>query len=317
MWKMRVKVKIIGAKDLVNQELMGTSDPYCTCTVPGAEFKTKGIDNNLNPVWNHDGELDWDGEGDITFSVKDSNQYRADKLMGECTLAGSKVSNGFSGELTLHVDGKETGKLKVSVDAPTITSFLPEGVVAPNTSFILLNSSLFLWESRAKSGAILGCVNLVGFVYYMFEVSILVSTVNIAMAAVGFGGVARLAGLPLEIFPSDIIAKGKVGAIAEKVAWSINLAMAFATRVVLWQDQALTVRTLAVVYVLRAVTRLMSLSLVAVICFNLLFIVPLQLQLRKKAICEHVEPMLKKGTVFKEAMLAKIPRYAHVASEDD
>jgi len=312
---MRVKVKIIGANNLTNQEFMGTSDPYCTCSVPGAEFKTKDIDNCLNPEWNHDGELDWDGEGDMTFTVRDSNQYRADKLMGECTLVGSKASKGFSGELTLHLDGKETGKLKVSVDVPSIISMLPEGVTAPNTTFILLNSSLFLWESKAKSGAILGCVNVVGLVNYMFEFSILASTINIAMAAVGLGGVARLAGLPLEIFPSEFIAKGKVGVIAEKVAWSTNAAMAFATRVVLWQDQAVTVRTLAVVYVLRAVTRLMSLSLVAVIFFNLLFIVPLQL--RNKAVTTHVEPWLQKGKKFQETMLAKVPRYAHVATKDD
>lgn len=314
---MRVKVKIVSAKDLVNQEFMGTSDPYCTCSVSGSEFKTKDIDNNLNPEWNHDGELDWDMKGDITFNVKDSNQYRADKPMGECTLAGSKVLDGFSGELTLQLDGKDVGKLKVIVEVPTIISVLPDAVSAPDTGFILFNSSLFLWESKAKSAAILGCFNLAGFVYYMFEVSILVSAVNLAMAAVGLGGVARLAGLPLEMFPSEVIAKGKVGILAEQFAQSTNTAMAFATRVVLWKDQALTVRTLAVVYVLRGVTRLMSLSLVAVICVNLLFIVPLQLQKRKKAVATHVEPLLKKGMVFKEGMLAKIPRYAHVATKDD
>jgi len=310
---MRVKVTIIGAKNLVNQEFMGTSDPYCTCSVLGAEFKTKDIDNNLNPEWNHDGVLDWDGEGDMTFTVRDSNQYRADKVMGECTLAGSQAHNGFSGELTLQLDGKEVGKLKVSVDPPT-SSLLPGGSIAPNITFTMLNSSLFLWEEKAKSGAVLGSVNLVGFAFYMFEFSILASTINIAMAAVGLGGVSRLVGLPLQILPSELIAKGKVGVIAEKVAWGTNAAVAFAYRIVLWQEQAVTVRTLAVVYVLRAVTRLMSLSLVAVILVNLLFVVA---PLKKSAVAKHVEPLLKKGKTFKEAMLAKVPRYAHVASKDD
>jgi len=315
---MRVKVKIVGAKDLPNQEFMGTSDPYCTCSIPGAEFKTKEIDNNLNPEWNHDGELDWDGEVDITFEVRDSNNYRADKPMGACTLTGAQVLNGFSGELNLQLEGKETpGKLKVVVEAPTIVSALPDGVTAPNTSFILMNSSLFLWESKAKSGATLALVNLVGFVYHMFEVSISVSAVNVAMAAIGLGGVAKLAGLPWEMFPSEVIAKSKVGIIAERVAQNANSAMAFAARVILWQDQALTVRTLAVVYVMRGVTRLMSLSVVALIFFNLLFLVPVQLKLRKKAITTHIDPLFKKGIMLKEATLAKIPKYADVATKDD
>jgi len=314
---MRVKVKVISATNLPNQEFMGTSDPYCTCSIPGAEFKTKEVDNNLNPEWNHDGELDWDCEGDISFVVKDSNNYRADKPMGNCTLAGSKVLNGFNGDLPLLLDGKDAGTIKVEVHVVTLVSEIPDGVTTSNSGFNLFNSSLFLWESKAKSGAILGCVNLVGFVYYMFEVSLLVSAVNIALAAVGFGGVARLANLPLEIFPSEVVAKGKVGLISEKLAQSTNSAMAFATRVVLWQDQALTVRTLVVVYVLRGVTRLMSLGSVALICFNMLFFVPLQLKLKKKAIVTHVEPFLKKGMVMKDEMLAKIPKYAHVASKDD
>jgi len=315
---MKVKVRIEGAKDLTNQEfMMGTSDPYCVCSIPGAEFKTKEIDNNLNPEWNHDGELDWDGEVDITFTVKDSNNYRADKPMGECILTVAQVLNGFSGELALHLDGKETGKLKLVVEAPTDVSMLPDGVTVPNTSFVLINSSLFLWESKAKSGATLALVNLVAFVYCMLEVSISVSAVNVAMAAVGLGGVAKLAGLPLEMFPSETIAKSKVGIIAEILAQSTNSAVVFATRVVLWQDQALTIRTLVVVYVLRGVTRLMSLSMVAIVIFNLLFSVPLQLKLRKKAIATHVEPLLKKGMMLKEAQLAKIPKYADVATKDD
>jgi len=54
----KVDVKIIGALNLANKDLMDKSDPYCKAylsTDPKSIIKTKEIKDNLNPVWNFEG----------------------------------------------------------------------------------------------------------------------------------------------------------------------------------------------------------------------------------------------------------------------
>lgn len=44
---------IVKAHNLKNMEMMGKSDPYAVAFVrPLEKFKTKVVENNLNPVWN-------------------------------------------------------------------------------------------------------------------------------------------------------------------------------------------------------------------------------------------------------------------------
>ncbi|XP_039061455.1 synaptotagmin-4-like [Hibiscus syriacus] len=53
-----LKVTVVKANDLKNKEVIGKSDPYVVVHVrPRFKFKTKVVDNNLNPVWNETFEL--------------------------------------------------------------------------------------------------------------------------------------------------------------------------------------------------------------------------------------------------------------------
>ncbi|XP_071706268.1 calcium-dependent lipid-binding protein-like [Rutidosis leptorrhynchoides] len=50
----QVTLTIVKANDLKNMEMIGKSDPYVTAYIrPLEKFKTKVVNNNLNPVWNH------------------------------------------------------------------------------------------------------------------------------------------------------------------------------------------------------------------------------------------------------------------------
>ncbi|CAH8388450.1 unnamed protein product [Eruca vesicaria subsp. sativa] len=51
-------VTVVRATNLKNKELIGKSDPYATIHIrPVFKYKTKAIENNLNPVWDHTFEL--------------------------------------------------------------------------------------------------------------------------------------------------------------------------------------------------------------------------------------------------------------------
>ncbi|KAI3719406.1 hypothetical protein L6452_20303 [Arctium lappa] len=50
----QLTLMIVKANNLKNMEMIGKSDPYVTAFIrPLEKFKTKVVDNNLNPVWNH------------------------------------------------------------------------------------------------------------------------------------------------------------------------------------------------------------------------------------------------------------------------
>lgn len=51
-------VTVVKATNLKNKELIGKSDPYATIHIrPVFKYKTKAIENNLNPVWDQTFEL--------------------------------------------------------------------------------------------------------------------------------------------------------------------------------------------------------------------------------------------------------------------
>ncbi|KAM0050281.1 putative C2 domain, synaptotagmin-like mitochondrial-lipid-binding domain, C2 domain superfamily [Helianthus debilis subsp. tardiflorus] len=50
----QLTLTIVKANNLKNMEMIGQSDPYVTAYIrPLEKFKTKVVNNNLNPVWNH------------------------------------------------------------------------------------------------------------------------------------------------------------------------------------------------------------------------------------------------------------------------
>eukprot|EP00930_Biecheleria_cincta_P038562 TRINITY_DN2648_c0_g1_i1.p1 TRINITY_DN2648_c0_g1~~TRINITY_DN2648_c0_g1_i1.p1 ORF type:complete len:755 (+),score=200.04 TRINITY_DN2648_c0_g1_i1:46-2265(+) len=115
----RVTVTLLGAKCLRNADWtwlgQGVSDPYCTCQVIGkgaAHYKTKVIDDNLNPVWNEEWHVRGYSRGDILkITVWDSdigeNVGLGDDHLGEVEIEEDLyIPNGFSGDVPLNKAGK-------------------------------------------------------------------------------------------------------------------------------------------------------------------------------------------------------------------
>mmetsp|Transcript_100635 Transcript_100635/g.178681 ORF Transcript_100635/g.178681 Transcript_100635/m.178681 type:complete len:1014 (+) Transcript_100635:59-3100(+) len=90
-------VTVISARGLRNADtgitiFGGTnlSDPYCVCEIvgkPEAQFKTRAIDDNLSPVWNHMGELlGYEPGNTLHFSVFDKDLGKKDDFLGQVSL---------------------------------------------------------------------------------------------------------------------------------------------------------------------------------------------------------------------------------------
>lgn len=132
----RVTVTLVGAKYLRNADWswlgQGVSDPYCTCQVLGKEFgkyKTKVIDDNLNPKWNEQWHVKGFSRGDVLkITVWDSDIGESvgmeDDHLGEVELEEDLfIPSGFSGDVPLDKTGKGKGEkafltLKIDVEMP-------------------------------------------------------------------------------------------------------------------------------------------------------------------------------------------------------
>jgi len=103
-----LKVTIMRAAHLRNADWMpgtGKSDPYCTCEIvgkPSTKFTSHTVDNDLNPVWNHAGEIREYIYGDtLLFTVYNSNMMK-DSVLGRASLSTSQFyPNGFEGDVML------------------------------------------------------------------------------------------------------------------------------------------------------------------------------------------------------------------------
>lgn len=121
----RLSIKLIGATNLRNADgfLAGKSDPYCICQLAGrakhtaeTKLQTKIIDDDLNPIWNHVGEISgFSSEDTIEFQVWDHDTGpKPDQLLGKVSMAVNSIELGTH-ELELGGDKRATGTLKIEI----------------------------------------------------------------------------------------------------------------------------------------------------------------------------------------------------------
>jgi len=114
----RLKITILHAQGLRKEG--ATSDPYCTCEVPGkkgTKVQTKTVKNTQTPTWNHAFFCEHAKGDSLRFTVWDDE--RRDKVLGLVTLTESEFyPRGFHGELDLEKGGylSKDPKLKVKIE---------------------------------------------------------------------------------------------------------------------------------------------------------------------------------------------------------
>ena len=76
-----LRFEIFGAKNLLDKDTISKSDPFVTIEVDGNEmFRTKVVDNQLNPVWNEEGSFQINKDAKIEFIVRDEDHIGSDFL---------------------------------------------------------------------------------------------------------------------------------------------------------------------------------------------------------------------------------------------
>lgn len=138
---LRCFVEVLRAECLRGADVLGSSDPYVICGVPGKESSrdhTKYKNRTLNPVWNETLEIiDYKIGEALEFLIMDHDYMSADDFLGSAEVTSSMLDSNrcYAGTLDLKDDGKHgsVGKKaqgKVEVRVMLSGGELPEAAAA-------------------------------------------------------------------------------------------------------------------------------------------------------------------------------------------
>merc|ERR1719221_1387671 len=89
-----LRVTVVSAKNLVDADWIGKSDPYCVIEVPhkaNTKVQTSVVNNNLNPVWHQTLEVKGYQPGDpLLFTVMDKDKFGKDAFLGSVSVQAAE-----------------------------------------------------------------------------------------------------------------------------------------------------------------------------------------------------------------------------------
>merc|ERR1712130_594239 len=108
-------VKVHGASNLVNKDLVGKSDPYVKIKFRDKVMKTPIIKNTLEPKWNYSTDLLIDSlnEKQINFEVFDED-FGKDSFVGSYSLSLDRAINESLENDWCDLEGCKSGKIQIS-----------------------------------------------------------------------------------------------------------------------------------------------------------------------------------------------------------
>jgi len=115
-----LKVKVVKGRKLPATDIGGKSDPYCKLFLKLQEFKTKVINDNLDPVW--DEEFTFEGlkekKGILLVELWDKDLVY-DDFIGSVAIRIEQIPDKFSDWLVLESKAKkqELGEVFIEIVA--------------------------------------------------------------------------------------------------------------------------------------------------------------------------------------------------------
>jgi len=114
-----IHLNIVQAKDLINADMIGKSDPFAVVTYGNEQIKTHTVKNNQNPEWNFDVDIPYNPNYSDTLKIEifDDDKLGKNKLLGTSTidipnLAGNEPLD----NVWIPLSGVKSGQLQVSAD---------------------------------------------------------------------------------------------------------------------------------------------------------------------------------------------------------
>ncbi|CAI2164977.1 18567_t:CDS:2 [Funneliformis geosporum] len=115
-----LKVTVIEAKNLKDEDKIGKSDPYVTLNIGESTQKTTVKGGDLNPTYNEEFLFDIDGQKALKIEVWDKDHLNKDDLIGKNDVklahAISKGSEDVWVTMREHTIGRSRGEVHLSLE---------------------------------------------------------------------------------------------------------------------------------------------------------------------------------------------------------
>mmetsp|Transcript_42945 Transcript_42945/g.119529 ORF Transcript_42945/g.119529 Transcript_42945/m.119529 type:complete len:186 (-) Transcript_42945:138-695(-) len=178
------------------------------------------------------------------------------------------------------------------------------------------DSELLMWKNPVKTGAVVGCFNILFFIVVYLEGSLVPIFCNLFMLAIFVGGAVKFAAPQLSEQSLEVVPKDAVEKAVEGTAKVLNAAAGKAQEAVLWSNSKSTMKALIALEVVRRLAPWISLPVVLFLGGNSLFVLPYVLEAKKDLIEKNIGPHIKKVTALKDELLAKVPKYTDVVKDE-
>mmetsp|Transcript_11914 Transcript_11914/g.20426 ORF Transcript_11914/g.20426 Transcript_11914/m.20426 type:complete len:776 (-) Transcript_11914:60-2387(-) len=100
----RIHIMLERAEKLAGNSIFDKLDPYVIVKLGEYKRFQTPVQWNMgvNPFFNYDGTLTFNGEEEVTFTVMDYDKFTADSLCGSCTIPVNTLTDGYNGKADLY-----------------------------------------------------------------------------------------------------------------------------------------------------------------------------------------------------------------------
>eukprot|EP00405_Crypthecodinium_cohnii_P020551 CAMPEP_0206467238 /NCGR_PEP_ID=MMETSP0324_2-20121206/28922_1 /ASSEMBLY_ACC=CAM_ASM_000836 /TAXON_ID=2866 /ORGANISM="Crypthecodinium cohnii, Strain Seligo" /LENGTH=180 /DNA_ID=CAMNT_0053940481 /DNA_START=64 /DNA_END=606 /DNA_ORIENTATION=+ len=168
---------------------------------------------------------------------------------------------------------------------------------------------ILMWENKPLTGAALGGANALFLAVVFLDLSLTPFLCKVGVLAIFLGLVGKFAHLTESVeAPTEIVPKESMEKLADHLALAVNTAAEKMASTVMWKSNGRTLKALVALEVLRRVSAFVSLTFMAWLVVNSIFVVPFIMEKKWDLIAEKIQPLQTKA----QAMFDKIPKYTDI-----
>merc|ERR1719209_1679052 len=148
----RITFTLNSAKDLINTDYIGKSDPYARISFGSFVCRTSTKNNNLSPQWNHLVTLNVDGNSPSSIEIElfDEDTLGQDKRLGRTSIDVSEIKSSLiTTRASRKLEGCDSGEITYSARFTTATE-LPEDLTSEEPKKLLVTSDLGIERTSFK-----------------------------------------------------------------------------------------------------------------------------------------------------------------------
>ncbi|RZB40137.1 extended synaptotagmin-2, partial [Asbolus verrucosus] len=108
-----LRVHVVEAKNLVNKDIIGKSDPYTVLSIGSVKVETHVIQNSLNPKWDFWTEFEAESNSELRIQVWDQDEGSKDEPLGHAIIDISKVADKGEDDLWIKLQDVVQGTIHI------------------------------------------------------------------------------------------------------------------------------------------------------------------------------------------------------------